>query len=291
MQIDRMALADLGNSVSIARAVLSQLGDIEPPVPIDDIAAAAGISDIQVLQTTGFEGALITDDCKGDGIILVNARSRPERRRFTIGHELGHFLNPWHKPPSGGFKCKKEDMLVRAHGGNAQIRMEVEANLFSAEMLMPEKIFRRDLNKLTSPGLEHIVELADSYETSKLATARRFVDLHDEPTAIVLSKNGAIDQIYWHKEFPYFGLRSGQVVPARSLTALFADGAGCSNNESAEPALWLQNPLPPGANMYEQVLVQSGGYRITLLTIDRNECDDEDDNYTRERSEWSPRFR
>ena len=41
--------------------------------------------------------------------------------------------------------------------------------------------------------------------------------------------------------------------------------------------------------MYEQVLVQGRGYRITLLTIDDTEADDEDDEH--ERSEWNPTFR
>lgn len=291
MRIDRMALADLGNCVAIAKAVLEQIG-VNPPVPIDEIAEAAGITDIQMLQTTGFEGALITDDCKREGVILVNLRSRQERRRFTIGHELGHFLNPWHTPPDGGFKCTKEDMFAPANGSNARRSMELEANVFSAEMLMPEKIFRQDLKKFISPGLEHVVDLAEKYQTSKLATARRFVDLRDEPTAIVLSHNGTIDQLHWHERFPYLGLSRGHAVPTKSVTARFSGGGdACSDSQSIEPTLWAQNPLRAGAEMYEQVLVQSGGYRITLLTVDEAECDDEDDGYVRERSEWNPRFR
>jgi hypothetical protein len=291
IQIDRMALADLGNSREIAKVVLQQLGEVRPPIPIDEIAGAAGISDIQTLQTAGFEGALITDDCKSDGTILVSVRGNPERRRFTIGHELGHFLNPWHKPPAGGFKCTKADMFS-TEGGSARLNMEVEANVFSAEMLMPEKLFRRDVNKLNSPGLEHIVELAGRYATSKLATARRFVDLYDEPAVIVLSKDGAVVQVHWHKAFPYLGLRQGRPIPAKSLTATFiGEGDGCSDSESVEPSLWIQGSLRRNAEMYEQVLVQSGGYRITLLTIDQTDSDDEDEEYVRERSEWNPSFR
>lgn len=43
--------------------------------------------------------------------------------------------------------------------------------------------------------------------------------------------------------------------------------------------------------MLEQVLIQGGGYRITLLSIDESEGDDEDEEYVIERSEWEPRFR
>jgi len=43
--------------------------------------------------------------------------------------------------------------------------------------------------------------------------------------------------------------------------------------------------------MYEQVLVHGEGYRITLLTIDDAEEEDEDDEYARERAEQRPTFR
>ena len=43
--------------------------------------------------------------------------------------------------------------------------------------------------------------------------------------------------------------------------------------------------------MYEQALVQSRGYRITLLTVDEAEAEDEDDEYVRDRAEQPPTFR
>ena len=43
-------------------------------------------------DTTSFEGALLTDPDKSQGIILCRPGVPGGRRRFTIGHELGHFL-------------------------------------------------------------------------------------------------------------------------------------------------------------------------------------------------------
>jgi hypothetical protein len=43
--------------------------------------------------------------------------------------------------------------------------------------------------------------------------------------------------------------------------------------------------------MLEQVLIQGRGYRITLLSVDESESDDEDEEYANERSEWEPTFR
>jgi hypothetical protein len=170
--------------------------------------------------------------------------------------------------------------------------MEVDANQFSASMLMPAKYFRQDLMKFREPGLEHVVQLSDRYATSKVATARRFVSLRDEPSAVVLSKDGVIESISWSKGFPYFSVRRGQAIPARSLTARFGGSSNsCSDTDVTEPALWLSSSLARGVEMLEQVLIQGGGYRITLLSIDESESDDEDEEYVNERSEWDPRFR
>jgi Zn-dependent peptidase ImmA (M78 family) len=292
IRIDRMELDGIGNALAIADAVLRQVKDVPIPVPIEEIAAAAGVTDIQELQSDGFEGALIAPDHKSSGIILVNRRSRPERRRFTVGHELCHLLSPWHKPPQGGFRCTKADMFALEDGGKDRMKMEVDANQFSASMLMPAKYFRQDLMKFREPGLEHVVQLSDRYATSKVATARRFVSLRDEPSAVVLSKDGVIESISWSKGFPYFSVRRGQAIPARSLTARFGGSSNsCSDTDVTEPALWLSSSLARGVEMLEQVLIQGGGYRITLLSIDESESDDEDEEYVNERSEWDPRFR
>jgi Zn-dependent peptidase ImmA (M78 family) len=286
-----MALDGIGNATAIAQAVLRQLGDVPIPVQIEEIAAASGISEIKRAETKGFEGALIAPDHKATGVILVNTRSRSERQRFTIGHELGHFLNPWHKPPEGGFRCTKADMFAREDGGKVRIKMEIEANEFSAEMLMPKARFTADLRKLVSPGLEHVVQLAARYQTSKLATARRFVDLYDDAAAVVLTRNGIVEQLHRTKNFPFISVACGQAVHGRSATSRVDAGEGrCSDTETVEPALWTENPLRLNAEMYEQVLVQSDGYRITLLSVDESQCEDDDGEYASGRADWQPGF-
>lgn len=291
MKIDRMILADIGNTLALAKEVLRQNPDLTPPIPIFDLATAAGITDIREEPLTGMEGALITDDDKQDGVIVVNSRSIRPRRRFSVGHELGHFLNNWHKPPAGGFKCSSADMAA-AGSGNGRWKMEVEANQFSAEVMMPEKLFRADLKRIPSPGLEHAVELAENrYETSKLATARRVVDLLDDPTALISSKDGVVEHIHRNNTFPFIFLSKGDAIHRKSSTATFAGNAdGCSDSQPTNTAYWTNSSLKRGAEIHEQVLIQGNGYRLTLLTMDESECDDDDEQYERERSDWNPRF-
>jgi len=55
------------------------------------------ILSIKDLKTDGFEAALVTDAVKSAGHILVAEGRSRHRRRFSIGHELGHFLIPAHR--------------------------------------------------------------------------------------------------------------------------------------------------------------------------------------------------
>ncbi len=64
---------------------------------IEDLARSINIIDILEMETEEFEGGLTTDPDKRKGVILYKGRTTGGRRRFTIAHEIGHFLIPWHK--------------------------------------------------------------------------------------------------------------------------------------------------------------------------------------------------
>ena len=67
-----------------------------------EIARALDIHEIRVEPLSNFEGALITTAERGYGSILVNGNVDRRRQTFTIAHELGHFLNIWHRPDDRG---------------------------------------------------------------------------------------------------------------------------------------------------------------------------------------------
>jgi Zn-dependent peptidase ImmA (M78 family) len=116
--ISRMDLADFGSPEAIAQGILKLVPDLPIPVPIEDLARQLDIIDIMPLETDGFEGGLLTDENKAEGIILVNESNPRQRRRFTVGHELGHFLSPWHKPRTpDGFLCSADDMRMAFPAG------------------------------------------------------------------------------------------------------------------------------------------------------------------------------
>jgi Zn-dependent peptidase ImmA (M78 family) len=294
MNLSRMDLADFGSPDRIVNGILVQAPDMPIPVPVDDIARMLDIVDIRTVEMQGFEGGLITDQSKSEGVILVNEASSRQRRRFTIGHELGHFLCPTHLPPNdSGFRCTSADMR-RSSASNTDraAQMEVEANRFSAALLLPLPLFRKDLRQRRGTDLEHVLGLAKRYDMSKEATARRYVEVHDEPCAVVISRNGVILRIYRGNDFPYVALSKNDRVPAQSVTARLALEEGLTSDwEDTDAALWLPSDrgrrLP---SMFEQALVQQNGFRLTLLTIDA-EADETAGEDEELEDSWTPRFR
>lgn len=292
IQLSRMELADCGNPEKLIVEILRQLPTLSPPVPVEDIAVAVGIEEIRDLDTEGFEGALIALADKSRGVILVRKNSPPYRRRFSISHELGHFLIPTHVAiDSRGFMCRADDMrMTQSATSDRAARMEVEANRFAAHLLMPPPLLRRELARLRGADISHILQLADRYDVSKEAAARRYVEYQSELCAVVVSKDGVILRIYRQRLFPFVPLSSGDPVPPNSLTARHK-GDSLSNWSDVDVSIWIEE----GRRQYqralnEQVLLQRDGFRLTLLNL---ECEDEEDADLEERiaASWEPKFR
>ncbi len=282
-----MALADIGNPSKLAEAIIGQLGTDGPlATPIDEIALALDITSIKDLDAEGFEGALLTDDAKSEGVILVKRNSIPERRRFTIGHELGHFLCPFHVPSEGGFRCSGKDMIASEAAVDCRTKWEVEANAFAAELLMPRSTFLRVLRARKVLELERLVKIADDFQVSKIACGRRIADVGDEPCAVLVSHRRTLKTLYRSREFPFIPLRIGMQLPTKSRSATFEGAPGAiSETEESESALWTDGRRQ-GLAIFEQVLVQLTDYRLTLLT-----CEQADDEDVEAASAWSPRFK
>jgi Zn-dependent peptidase ImmA (M78 family) len=91
LTLDRMAIEEAGpNSERLADAIHVQLGTSKGRVQLTDIATALNIVEIRYAPLKSFEGALLTTPERQNGSILINSRSRLERQRFTLAHELGH---------------------------------------------------------------------------------------------------------------------------------------------------------------------------------------------------------
>jgi len=285
----RMKLSDLGSPEALASCIVTHFPDIAAPIPLRPIAEAVGIVEIIAQKTGSFEGVLVTNSAKSTGSIAYNEASSPERSRFTIAHELGHFLMPLHGENA---QCAKSDMggLTTQDSNRAR---EVEANRFAAELLMPKKLFLRDMRRLGGPEVEHVKKMAGDYEVSKEAAARRYTDLCDDPCAVIFSQNGVTGNVYKTRNFPFIGVRKGQPLSRQCISASGKSEPGTISDCSEVIAeIWLGDARRlRGATLYEQFLDQANGFRMTMLTIDGLADEDDPDEDEEMEERWTPRFR
>lgn len=276
ISLDLMELDGKVRPVEIVDEILRQNPNMPYPVPLEELAEVVGIQRIEELVTEGFEGMLMTNPEKSQGVILVKANANHQRRRFTIGHELGHYLLPWHRQLE--FSCTSENIKDSSAANSTRgIEMEAEANAFASELLMPTAAFKKLQCAVGEPDIEQVVKLAAHFDSSIEATARRFMNLSDYPVAFVFSHNDTIR--YWARgpEFPYLlSVRKGQQLPKQSSSRDNGDGIG----EMAEldGIVWLSDERGPHLpdSILEQTLFQKDGYKVTMLYVeDIPEEDDE----------------
>lgn len=98
------------------------------------IAQRLGIEVVYLPLSPGTCGCLIPEhapNMRTNYLIVVNSRHPKERQTFTIAHELGHYT--MHRYMKPNFVC-------RPWPNN---QLDIEANIFAAELLMPAPIVRK----------------------------------------------------------------------------------------------------------------------------------------------------
>lgn len=160
---------------TLIQKVLRECNVTEPPIPIEDIARKYGLLiRFQALQSD-LSGFLYREQEKG--VIGINSYHPKVRQRFTIAHEIGHFL--LHQNDSlhvdRAVQAKFRNKL--SHQGTDED--EIEANLFAAEILMPRELITRDLERIEAIDIldEDFEELAHRYNVSSQALFLRLMNL------------------------------------------------------------------------------------------------------------------
>ncbi|MEQ8451602.1 ImmA/IrrE family metallo-endopeptidase [Roseivivax sediminis] len=280
MQVTRLDLDGTGSPEGLVTKILKAEPGLTYPIPIEELAQALDIMEIGELETKGFEGSLLMLEHRAAGSILVNKKARGGRRRFTIAHELGHFLIPSHKPVKGDvFLCSRDDMRMwSAAEQDTYARMEVEANKFAALMLMPPPLLRPYLERKRDPDLAHVLALHEDFDVSKDAAARAYAQYHGAGVAVAVVHDSKVLRVYRPPTFPRLGALEGQPVPRSSVYwHTRQSGMPLSDLVEGQAGHWLESDwgkkLPV---LYEQVLHQQMEYALVMLWP---EFAEEDEDY------------
>ncbi len=147
------------------------------PVDAEGLARALGVPVNYAFLGAGVSGMIERRE-NGSYLISVNANDPQTRQRFTIAHELGHFM--YHKDKMGDGidddRAYRSTDVGKYHNTKIGRKEETQANRFAANLLMPWGL----ISQLQEQGVTDVKEIADRLGVSKHAMCIR-LDVVYEP--------------------------------------------------------------------------------------------------------------
>lgn len=253
------------NIISPSAVALKIIEDLEirdpSEIKVKLIAENRGATVVESLLTSS-EGRLVRRGSRAKITVPLNEKN-VGRKRFSIGHELGHF--ELHSYLTSFVACSKADMTDwKGYKGR-----ETEANVFSAELLMPKALFEpRIIRK--KPNMNLIERISEEFRTSLTATAYRYMQVTREPCALIYSVNGKIEWFIRNEnDFKYYLKGRGEPVDEQSFAHDAFQGKGdVVDGDLVSASVWVGSDHP----MYESIeLIESTKFlkyynaTITLL--------------------------
>ncbi|MFA6201637.1 MAG: ImmA/IrrE family metallo-endopeptidase [Gallionella sp.] len=193
--------------INLARRLIAKLS-LAPPINVKSLVEAHADLTITNIPIEGVDG--ISLDLKTPGKkarVVLNANNPQTRQRFTLAHELGHLLIPWH---TGNIVDHVDPTLV--HATDNYWEFESEANAFAGELLMPSQWVTQLLAETDNIAQLH-KRIARESEVSLHAAAIRLTQLLPKNLVFAVERDGAVEfsgrtedtlanTLPWKSEFP-----------------------------------------------------------------------------------------
>lgn len=139
-----------------------------PPFSMNELASVRGLK-----VATSFEFADDQDACVMPGQVLLNARKHRVRQRYSVAHEVGHTLFPDYETA-----VRRAGRLWRRDGDDSEF--EQLCQVAGAELLLPLGAFLDAVGR-HGLGLAGVLTVAELFDSSIEASARRLVETAEEP--------------------------------------------------------------------------------------------------------------
>lgn len=166
----------------LALSLIGHANFNKPAIDIKKIANLIGVHVMPYDLGDEMSGVLVLNN--DIGTIGYNPKHSESRRRFTIAHELGHYV--LHRKNHNDVFVDRDFIIMyrRGHDKNyseAELAQEQEANAFAAAILMPEYLIEQELKEnnfyFDLSELQLIEKLAKTFKVSAPAMTFRLHNL------------------------------------------------------------------------------------------------------------------
>ncbi|MGR5627527.1 ImmA/IrrE family metallo-endopeptidase [Thomasclavelia ramosa] len=162
----------------IATEIREMFGLKETPTQIANILNKVGFKIYSLEMDETLSGRIgIANEFKeilgSKKILQINSKDNRGHQRFTMAHELGHYIFDYdgHNRYANAYSLAEDD--VNSPG-------EIRVNRFAASLLMPKNIFVDKYTARKTLGLDEVSickSLAEEFEVSETAVSKRIVEL------------------------------------------------------------------------------------------------------------------
>lgn len=123
----------------------------EYPVKLGAMAASLGVKVLVSTLPRGISGQIGQED--GQFVIRINRHEAKHRQRFTLAHELAHFLLHQDRiVAEGGWS---ENVLLRSGQPD---NIEYEANRLASDLVIPSRQLARATSEYAGPMTSEVIE-------------------------------------------------------------------------------------------------------------------------------------
>lgn len=169
--IDSWAIKSPSNEyLGLSKEVRAQIDDYltEYPVKLGAIAKRLGVKVLLSTLPRGTSGQIGLED--GVFVIRINRHEAKHRQRFTLAHELAHFLLHRERiEAEGGWS---ENVLLRS---GQPLNIEFEANRLASDLVMPSALLAQTRADYSGPITNEVIEdLARRFGVSAAAMEIKF---------------------------------------------------------------------------------------------------------------------
>lgn len=160
-------------------ALAEVCGFTKPPVDVERVARHLGLKIAYAELGQDVSGLLISKGATS--VIAVQAADAPNRKRFTIAHEIAHFHLRHQFEPGEHVHVDHGHAITprNSRSSTGEDLKEIEANQFAACLLMPSRLVEARIKALRTTSLRdfHVTLLANEFQVSEQAMTIRLTAL------------------------------------------------------------------------------------------------------------------
>lgn len=165
------------DKVKLVKQLLENMNLYTLPIDVEKIAKNLDIELSYKDFDDSISGVLVTAGSNKSAIV-INGKHPLNRKRFSIAHELSHYL--LHRNVADVFVDDVKAYFRDGKSSKGELRNEIQANQLAAELLMPEELIKNELSveNIDIHDEDFFTNLANKFMVSNQALLLRLKKLN-----------------------------------------------------------------------------------------------------------------